>query len=76
MHPFRLLFSPRAMMRETRVVDVDRMNDRVLSTAWRLDNFRANPVLLYMHNYDAPIGVVVFTSVLLLGAIWPKTASK
>jgi len=37
---------------------LDRMNDRVLSTAWRLDNFRANPVLLYMHNYDAPIGVV------------------
>lgn len=35
MHPFSLLFSPRAMMRETRIVDVDRMNVRVTAPGYK-----------------------------------------
>ena len=41
---------------------IDRSADRILSTAWTkggLRNFQANPILLFNHNYDKPIGKVV-----------------
>lgn len=41
---------------------MDRSADRILSTAWTkggLNNFKSNPILLFNHNYDKPIGKVV-----------------
>ena len=41
---------------------MDRSADRILSTAWTkggLKNFQTNPILLFNHNYDKPIGKVV-----------------
>jgi HK97 family phage prohead protease len=41
---------------------IDRSADRILSTAWTkggLKNFQTNPILLFNHNYDKPIGKVV-----------------
>lgn len=41
---------------------VDRVKDVILSDAWMkggLDNYRKNPILLFNHNYDEPIGKVV-----------------
>ena len=41
---------------------MDRSSDKILSTAWTkggLRNFEANPILLFNHNYDKPIGKVV-----------------
>jgi len=42
---------------------VDRSADVILSSAWNksggLNNFKANPILLFNHNYDKPIGKVV-----------------
>jgi HK97 family phage prohead protease len=41
---------------------MDRSSDRILSTAWTkggLNNFQNNPILLFNHNYDKPIGKVV-----------------
>lgn len=35
MHPFSLLFSPKAMMKETRIVDADRLNLRVTCPGYR-----------------------------------------
>lgn len=35
MHPFSLLFSPKAMMKETRIVDVDRLNVRVTCPGYK-----------------------------------------
>ena len=36
---------------------VDRDNELILNDAWRLDNFRKNPVLMLSHRYDhLPIG--------------------
>jgi HK97 family phage prohead protease len=44
-------------------VSVDRSSDVILSSAWNksggLNNFKANPILLFNHNYDKPIGKVV-----------------
>lgn len=40
----------------------DRSSDKILSTAWTkggLKNFERNPILLFNHNYDKPIGKVV-----------------
>jgi len=41
---------------------MDRSADRILSTAWTrggLNNYQTNPILLFNHNYDKPIGRVV-----------------
>jgi HK97 family phage prohead protease len=41
---------------------VDRAYDKILPTAWSkggLRNFELNPILLFNHNYDKPIGKVV-----------------
>lgn len=39
---------------------VDRVGDVILSTAWELDNFKKNPVLLWAHQYDKPpVGKVI-----------------
>lgn len=44
-------------------VSVDRSADVILASAWNksggLNNFKANPILLFNHNYDKPIGKVV-----------------
>lgn len=42
-------------------VDKDRVGDVILSEAWTqggLKNFEKNPILLFNHNYDTPIGKV------------------
>jgi HK97 family phage prohead protease len=38
--------------------DVDRAGDTILSTAWLngLDNYNKNPIILFNHDYDDPIG--------------------
>lgn len=39
--------------------DVDRVGDTIYSTAWEgdgLKNFSLNPIILFNHNYNAPIG--------------------
>lgn len=36
---------------------VDRMGDVILPTAWKLDSFKKNPIALYQHDPDDPIGV-------------------
>ena len=33
---------------------VDRQGERILSTAWKLDNFKRNPVVQWAHNYSMP----------------------
>lgn len=41
---------------------LDRSSDKILATAWTkggLKNFQTNPILLFNHNYDKPIGKVV-----------------
>jgi len=44
-------------------VSVDRSADVILASAWNksggLNNYKANPILLFNHNYDKPIGKVV-----------------
>ena len=35
---------------------VDRMGDIILSTGWMLDNFKNNPIALFNHNANLPIG--------------------
>lgn len=41
---------------------VDRSSDVILASAWNksggLNNFKSNPILLFNHNYDKPIGKV------------------
>lgn len=41
-------------------IDKDRVGDIILSEAWTkdggLESFRKNPILLFNHNYDKPIG--------------------
>ena len=34
----------------------DRMRDVIMSTGWMLDNFKKNPIALYNHNPNLPIG--------------------
>jgi HK97 family phage prohead protease len=39
--------------------DIDRVGDSISSDAWEkggLDNFKKNPIILFNHNYDEPIG--------------------
>ena len=38
---------------------VDRYGDVVSAKGWQLDNFKANPIFLWGHNYDQPIGRVL-----------------
>jgi HK97 family phage prohead protease len=44
-------------------VSVDRSADVILASAWNksggLNNYKSNPILLFNHNYDKPIGKVV-----------------
>ena len=40
-------------------VVVDRSQESVLPTAYKLENFMKNPILLYQHNYNQPIGKVI-----------------
>jgi HK97 family phage prohead protease len=35
----------------------DRYGDRIRVKGWRLDNYKANPVALWQHDMDQPIGV-------------------
>lgn len=37
---------------------VDRYGDVIAAKGWQLENFRRNPVLLYLHDQAAPIGRV------------------
>ena len=38
----------------------DRMNERFEKGAWKLDNFRANPVVLWAHNsFETPIAKAI-----------------
>src|SRR6186713_2839631 len=37
---------------------VDRYGDIVLADGWQLEPFQKNPVALFSHDYDQPIGVV------------------
>tara|TARA_Y100000034_G_C6908219_1_gene422149 strand:+ start:2606 stop:5503 length:2898 start_codon:yes stop_codon:yes gene_type:complete len=41
-------------------VDKDRTRDKVLPSAWAkgIDNYRVNPILLFQHKHDQPIGKV------------------
>lgn len=44
---------------------LDRSSDKILASAWTkggLRNFQNNPILLFNHNYDKPIGKVVEVS--------------
>ena len=36
---------------------VDRMGDVILPTAWKLETFKKNPIALYQHSHEDPIGV-------------------
>ena len=39
---------------------MDRAGDVILATAWQLDNYMKNPVLLWSHNYrEPPVGKVI-----------------
>jgi len=44
-------------------ISMDRSADIILASAWNksggLNNYKANPILLFNHNYDKPIGKVV-----------------
>ena len=36
----------------------DRMGDVIRAKGWKLDNFKKNPVALFQHDHDKPIGTV------------------
>lgn len=36
---------------------VDRVGDSIVQTGWKLDSFLQNPVMLYQHRSDEPVGV-------------------
>jgi len=38
--------------------DVDRYGDVVSAAGWQLDDFRRNPIFLWSHNYESPVGQV------------------
>lgn len=40
----------------------DRQGDKILSSAWDLTNFKKNPILLFNHDYGAPVGRVTSIS--------------
>ena len=42
---------------------VDRMDDIILKDAWDLRNYEKNPILLFNHNYNEPIGVAELVEV-------------
>ena len=62
--------------------DVDRMGDVIVPAAWNkgLKNFKANPVILFNHNYDNPIGkatgIKIEENGLYIKAKISKTAEK
>lgn len=37
-------------------IDEDRVGDVILPEAWELENFELNPIILFNHNYNEPIG--------------------
>ena len=45
----------------------DRDGDVVLPSAYKLDNFKANPVILYQHNRDSVIGKAIDVQILPQG---------
>jgi len=50
--------------------DVDRAGDVIVSDAWKkggLENFKKNPIILFNHDYDEPIGKAVEINVLEKG---------
>lgn len=64
-------------------VDTDRAGDVILPEAWAkggLENFKANPIILFNHDYGAPIGRVVRMEVdekgLYVEAIISKAAKQ
>lgn len=34
----------------------DRIGDIILPSAWNMDNFKKNPIILFNHDYDSPVG--------------------
>lgn len=63
--------------------DIDRAGDVILPTAWSeegLRNFKKNPVILFNHDYDQPIGkaksITVDKNGLLLEAIISKSCKQ
>lgn len=57
----------------------DRVNDRILSSAWTkggLDNFQKNPILLFNHDYNEPIGKIYNLRTDNKGLIIEATVSK
>src|SRR5947207_3414448 len=48
---------------------LDRMDERIRSTAWELAAFRANPMLLLQHDHAKPIGEVSQIGVDARGAL-------
>lgn len=59
--------------------DVDRVGDVILAEAWSkggLDNFKKNPIILFNHNYDKPIGKATSVSVSDKGLGLEATISK
>jgi len=62
---------------------VDRQSDRILPTAWTrggLRNYEINPILLFNHDYDRPIGKVIEMSTdkrgLRIKAVISKSAGE
>lgn len=41
------------------VIDPDRGREVIVPSAWKLDNFEKNPIILFMHNHSWPIGYCV-----------------
>ena len=60
--------------------DLDRAGDVILPEAWTtskgLDNFKKNPIILFNHNYDKPIGRATAVSVTDKGLSIEATISK
>lgn len=59
--------------------DIDRVNDVVLPEAWSkggLTNYKKNPIILFNHNYDKPIGRATAVSVTDKGLSVEATISK
>ena len=37
-------------------IDPDRGREQIVSSAWKMDNFEKNPIILFNHNHNWPIG--------------------
>lgn len=59
--------------------DFDRAGDTIASEAWEkggLDNFKRNPIILFNHNYDRPIGRATSVKSSPMGLELEATISK